>query len=61
METELSEEIKKEILLLIATPGVQIEEIAKIVKIDYIKIMDFLSDEFLKYDLNYGRRICCRY
>ncbi|MFX1455791.1 MAG: hypothetical protein ACFFDB_10495 [Promethearchaeota archaeon] len=57
----MSEEIKKEILLLIATPGVQIEEIAKIVKIDYIKIMDFLSDEFLKYDLNYGRRICCRY
>ncbi|MFW9895865.1 MAG: hypothetical protein ACFFD7_08680 [Candidatus Thorarchaeota archaeon] len=57
----MSEEIKKEILLLISAPGVQIEEIAKIVKIDYNKIMDFLSDEFLKYDLNYGRRICCRY
>ncbi len=61
MEIEVSEEAKREILKLISTPGVEIEEIVKKVKLDYDIIMNFLSDEFLKHNLDYGRRICCRY
>ena len=61
MEAEVSEEAKKEILKLISTPGVEIEEIMKKVELGYDIIMNFLSDEFLKYNLEYGRRICCRF
>ena len=61
MEIEVSEEVKKEILKLISTPGVEIEDIVKEVKLDYNIIMNFLSDEFLKHNFDFGRRICCRY
>jgi len=61
METVVSEESKKEILKLISTPGVEIEDIAKKVGLDYNLIMNFLSDEFLKHNFEYGRRICCRF
>lgn len=61
METVVSEKSKKEILKLISTPGVEIEDIVKKVGLDYNLIMNFLSDEFLKYNLEYGRRICCRF
>jgi len=61
METVVSEESKKEILKLISTPGVEIEDIVKKVGLDYSLIMNFLSDEFLKHNLEYGRRICCRF
>jgi hypothetical protein len=61
MEIEVSEEAKKEILRLISTPGVEIEDITKKVQLDYNIVMNFLSDEFLKHNLDYGRRICCRY
>ena len=61
METLISEESKKEILKLISTPGIEIEDIVKKVNLDYDIIMNFLSDEFLKHNLEYGRRICCRF
>ncbi|MHA2035290.1 MAG: hypothetical protein ACXACX_22280 [Candidatus Hodarchaeales archaeon] len=61
MEIKVSEEAKKEILKLISTPGIEIEDIAKKVKLDYDIIMNFLSDEFLKHNLDYGRRVCCRF
>ncbi len=61
METAVTEESKKEILKLISTPGVEIEDIVKKVGLDYNLIMNFLSDEFLKYNFDYGRRICCRF
>ena len=61
METVVSEESKKEILQLISTPGVEIEDIVKKVGLDYNLIMNFLSDEFLKHNFEYGRRICCRF
>ena len=61
METVLSEESKKEILKLISTPGIEIEDIIKKVKLDYDIIMSFLSDEFLKHNFEFGRRICCRF
>ena len=61
METVVSEESKKEILQLISTPGVEIEDIVKKVGLDYNLVMNFLSDEFLKHNFEYGRRICCRF
>lgn len=61
MEIEVSEDARREILKLISTPGVEIEDIVKEVKLDYNIIMNFLSDEFLKHNFDFGRRICCRY
>jgi len=61
METVVSEESKKEILKLISTPGIEIEDIVKRVGLDYNLVMNFLSDEFLKHNFEYGRRICCRF
>ncbi|GAG66986.1 unnamed protein product [marine sediment metagenome] len=61
MEIEVSEETKKEILKLISTPGVQIEDIVEKVKLDYDTIMNFLSEEYLKHNFDYGRRLCCRF
>lgn len=61
MDTEVSEKIKEEILKLISTPGVEIEDIVEKVKLDYESIMNFLSEEYLKHDLDHGRRLCCRF
>jgi hypothetical protein len=67
MAEEISEEIKKEIFKLISTPGIEIEEIPvrvnKIFKteLDYEEVMKILSDEYLKHNLDYGRRLCCRF
>ena len=67
MIEELSDEIKKEIFRLVATPGVEIEDIPEKVNnvykidIDYEEVMKLLSDEYLKHNLDYGRRLCCRF
>ncbi|MFX1325628.1 MAG: hypothetical protein ACFE8N_11775 [Promethearchaeota archaeon] len=61
MDTEVSEKIKEEILKLISTPGVEIEDIVEKVKLDYESIMNFLSEEYFKHDLDHGRRLCCRF
>ena len=61
MEIKVSKEIKEEILKLISTPGVEVEDIVEKVKLDYDTIMDFLSEEYLKHDFDYGRRLCCRF
>jgi len=61
MTSEISEEIKKQIFDLIATPGIQIEDIIKKVNLDYDTIINVLSEEYLKHDLNFGRRLCCRF
>ena len=61
MTEEISEEIKKQIFELISTPGVEIEDIVKELNLDYDKIMKILSDEYLRHDLDYGRRLCCRF
>ena len=60
MESKVSEETKKKIFQLISTPGIEIEEITKIVNLDYDKVMDILADEYLRNNLNHGRRLCCR-
>jgi hypothetical protein len=67
MTKEISKEIKNEIFRLISTPGVEIEEIpdrvSKVFKIElnYDEVMKILSDEYLKHNLDYGRRLCCRF
>ncbi|MFW9783439.1 MAG: hypothetical protein ACFFFB_14245 [Candidatus Heimdallarchaeota archaeon] len=61
MNIEVSEDTKEEILKLISTPGVEIEDIVEKVKLDYESIMNFLSEEYLKHDLDHGRRLCCRF
>ncbi len=64
---QITEEIKKEIFRLIAIPGIDIEDIVKEINnnfntnLDYEQIMQILSDEYLKNNLDYGRRLCCRF
>ena len=61
MSSEITETIKNEILKLISTPGIEIEDIEKKVKLDYNTIIKILEDEYFKNDLKYGRRLCCRF
>ena len=67
MSEDISEEVKNEIFRLISTPGVEIEDIPdkvnKVYKseLDYEEVMKILSDEYLKHNLDYGRRLCCRF
>jgi hypothetical protein len=61
MSIEITEKVKKEIFKLISTPGVEIEEIAEKVNLDCKIVMKILEDEYFQYDLNHGRRLCCRY
>jgi len=61
MEGKVSEDTKKKIFQLISTPGIEIEEIAKIVNLDYDIVMDMLANEYLRTNFNYGRRLCCRF
>jgi predicted transcriptional regulator len=61
MKVEVSEEIKKEIFRLISQPGLQIEDIAEQVNLDYEIVMEVLSEEYLRKNLDYGRRLCCRF
>ncbi|MFX0080320.1 MAG: hypothetical protein ACFE94_01075 [Candidatus Hodarchaeota archaeon] len=61
MKIEINEELKREILKLISTPGIQIEDIVEQLKIDYDIIMNFLSEEYLKHNFDHGRRLCCRF
>ena len=61
MSDDVSEDVKKEIFRLIAQPGIDIEDIVKAVNLDYDKVMDILANEYLKTDLDHGRRLCCRF
>ena len=67
MTEEISEEVKNEIFRLVSTPGVEIEDIPDRVnevyktELNYEEIMKILSDEYLKHNLDYGRRLCCRF
>jgi len=61
MTVEISDKIKKQIFEMISTPGTEIEDIVKAVNLDYDSIMKVLSDEYLKSNLDHGRRLCCRF
>lgn len=61
MSDQISEEVKKEIFKLISTPGVEIEDIMKQLNLNYDTIMKTLEEEYLRNNLDYGRRLCCRF
>ncbi|MFX0103992.1 MAG: hypothetical protein ACFE75_00685 [Candidatus Hodarchaeota archaeon] len=61
MNSEVSEEVKKEIFNLISTPGIEIEDIIAKVGLDYDRILNILSEEYFKCNLDHGRRLCCRF
>jgi len=67
MTEQISKEIKDEIFRLVSTPGVEIEDIPDRVyevfkiELNYEEVMEFLSDEYLKHNLDYGHRLCCRF
>ena len=67
MVVEISKEVQNEIFRLVSTPGVEIEDIPDRVnkiyatKLNYEDIMKILSDEYLKHNLDYGRRLCCKF
>ena len=61
MSTEIAKEIKEEIFKLISTPGIEIQDIVERVNLDYDTVINILSDEYFKCDLNSGRRMCCRF
>ena len=67
MTEEISDDIKKEIFRLISIPGIEIDDIPDKVKevfqreLTYEEVMKILSDEYLKHNLDYGRRLCCRF
>jgi len=67
MTDSVSEEIREEIFRLISTPGIEVEDIPTQINqkfnsnLSQEKVMKILADEYMKYDLNYGRRLCCRF
>ena len=67
MTQEISELVKREIFQLIEVPGIEVKDIPNIVNkkfntdLDTEKVMNLLSDEYLKYNLDLGRRLCCRF
>ena len=67
MTEDISEEVKKEIFRLVCIPGTEIEDIHEIVnrdyntQLDYEKVMKILSSEYLKHNLDFGSRLCCRF
>ena len=60
MTVEVSEEVQKEIFKLIATPGIEIEDIVKKTKLDSETILNILSEEYLRCNLDHGKSLCCR-
>jgi hypothetical protein len=60
MSSEVSEAVKEEIFKLISTPGIEIEEISDKVNLDIETVMNILSEEYFKCNLDHGRRLCCR-
>jgi hypothetical protein len=61
MTEEVNEDVKKEIFRLISTPGIEIEDIVKKLNLEYDKVMKILENEYLRSNLDYGRRLCCRF
>ncbi|MHA1147038.1 MAG: hypothetical protein ACTSR8_02225 [Promethearchaeota archaeon] len=61
MSTKITKELKEKIFKLISTSGIDIQNIVDETGIDYDTITKILGDEYLKYNLDFGRRMCCRF
>jgi len=65
MTNSISEEMKEEIFRLISIP--EVEDIPIQInqkfnsELDFETVMKILSDEYMKYNLDFGRRLCCRF
>ncbi|MFO8020373.1 MAG: hypothetical protein R6U96_17260 [Promethearchaeia archaeon] len=57
----IDDDKKKQIFKLMATPGVKIKNVAEQMDIGYERLMKFLEDEYMKHNLGFGRRLCCRF
>jgi hypothetical protein len=57
----INDEMKEEIFKMVSTPGVELKDIAEKFNLDFDDLMKFLEEEYIKYDLNFGRRLCCRF
>ena len=66
MTNSISEEMKEEIFRLISIPGIEVEDIPNQInqkfnsELDFETVMKILADEYMKYNLDFGRRLCCR-
>jgi hypothetical protein len=61
MTEKIDEKVKKKIFKMISTPGIEIEDIVKEVDLSYDQVMKILTEEYLHKNLDFGRRLCCRY
>ncbi len=57
----INDEMKKEIFKMVSTPGIEIKDIAEKLDLNLDELMKFLEEEYLKYNLDFGRRLCCRF
>lgn len=55
----INDEMKKEIFKMVSTPGIEIKDIAEKLDLNLDELMKFLEEEYLKYNLDFGRRLCC--
>ena len=66
MVQEISTEMKTEILKLMSTPGIEVNDVPKIVNhkfgsnLSYETLMEFLAEEYYRCNLDHGRKLCCR-
>ena len=62
----ISDEIKAEIFQLISTPGMEVKNIPQLINqkfnsnLNFEQVLEILSDEYFKCNLDHGRRLCCR-
>lgn len=67
MLNSISDEMKEEIFRLISMPGIEVEDIPTQInqkfnsELDFEAVMKILADEYMKYNLDFGRRLCCRF
>ena len=57
----INDEMKEEIFKMVSTPGIEIKDIAVKFNLNLDELLKFLEEEYLKYNLDFGRRLCCRF
>jgi predicted DNA-binding helix-hairpin-helix protein len=66
MDQQISTEMKAEIYKLMRTPGIEVNDVPDIINhkfesnLNYDRLMEFLSEEYYRCNLDHGRKLCCR-
>ena len=66
MDQQISNEMKTEIYKLMCTPGIEVNDVPSIINrkfgsnLNYENLIEFLSEEYYRCDLDHGRKLCCR-